>query len=568
VTARILVLAAAACLALGCSSAKPGSVLKASSPAFTDVSEESGIAFKHHTGADKRKYMPETVGSGCAFLDYNGDGRLDVLYINATDWPGVSAKKHRTSLYRNDGAGKFTDVAEAAGLGGDFYGMGVAVGDYDNDGHVDLYLTCLGPNHLFHNKGDGTFVDVTTRSGTEGLPVQPGGVRWKWSTGAAWLDYDRDGLLDLYVANYVKWTPKTDVYCATNGVKGYCAPDSYEGVPSLLYHNEGSGRFKEVGTDMGISTAVGKSFGVAVADYNEDGWPDLAIANDTSDNFLFLNQKGKGFSEEGLEAGLARSRAGITRAGMGIDVADWRNNGKYGLIIGNFAREGIAVFEGQEDASFKEVTQETTVGPTSLLYLTFGAFFFDYDLDGWQDIFAANGHIDDFIELKDAAVGYLEVPLLFRGGASGRFESRGPQSGAAFTKARVLRGAAHGDFDNDGDPDIAVVWNNHSGELWRNDGGNANQWLGLSLQGTKSNRDAIGAVVKVSAGNQTQKSYRHSGASFLSESDPRLLFGLGRASTAAVEIEWPSGTHSRFENVKSGVYYQAIEGKDSLLPQH
>jgi enediyne biosynthesis protein E4 len=533
-------------------------------PAFSDVSSASGIRFRHHSGADRRKFMPETVGSGCAFLDYNGDGRLDVFFVNGTDWPGPAAKPHRPALYRNNGGGAFTDVTVEAGLAQDTYGMGAAVADYDNDGHPDLYLTCLGPNHLYHNNRDGTFADVTARSGTMGEPVEPGGTRWKWSTSAAWFDYDRDGRLDLYVANYVRWTPKTDVYCATNGVKGYCAPDSYEGVPSLLYHNEGDGHFKEVGQATGIGASMGKSFGVAAADYNEDGWPDLAIANDTTDNFLFVNQAGRGFEERGLEAGLARSRAGITRAGMGIDVADWQNNGRLGLVIGNFAREGLALFEGLGDGSFREVSAESGVGPPSLLYLTFGTFFFDYDLDGWQDLFAANGHIDDFIELKDAAVGYEEVPLLFRGGPEHHFQNVGSESGPAFAKRRVLRGAARGDYDNDGDPDIAVVWNNRSGELWRNDGGNSRAWIGLALRGTRSNRDGIGAVVRMSAGRQTQTACRRSGGSFLSESDPRLHFGLGSASSGSIEIRWPSGSVSRFADVKAGRYYLAEEGQSKL----
>lgn len=531
---------------------------------FTDVSSAAGITFRHHSGADRRKYMPETVGSGCAFLDYNGDGRLDLLFVNSTDWPGPNAKPHHPALYRNNGDCTFTDVTAQAGLAADTYGMGVAVADFDNDGHPDLFLSCLGPNHLYHNRGNGTFEDVTQAAGVAGNPVEPGGVRWKWSTSAAWFDYDRDGKLDLYVANYVKWTPKTDVYCATNGVKGYCAPDSYEGVPSLLYHNEGSGRFREVSAEMGIGSNVGKSFGVAAGDYNGDGWPDLAIANDTSDNFLFVNQGGKRFEEQGLEAGLARSRAGITRAGMGIDLADWQNNGKFGLVIGNFAREGLALFEGGGDASFHEVSSESGIATPSLLYLTFGTFFFDYDLDGWQDIFAANGHIDDFVSLKDAAVGYEEKPLLFRGGPTHTFADVSAQSGPAFAQKRVLRGAAHGDFDNDGDGDLAVVWNNHSAELWRNDGGNSRRWLGLALRGTRSNRDGIGARVRVTAGGLTQSAYRHSGGSFMSESDPRLLFGLGSSDSAEVEVTWPSGASSRFVGVQAGKYYLVEEGQSNL----
>jgi hypothetical protein len=530
---------------------------------FTDVTASSGIAFKHHSGADRRKYMPETVGSGCAFLDYDGDGLLDLFYVNATDWPGPKARPHYPGLYRNQGDGTFVDTTDEAGLAFDTYGMGVAVADYDNDGDSDLFLTCLGPNRLYRNDS-GRFTDVTATAGVAGQPVEPGGLRWKWSSSAAWFDYDRDGRLDLFVANYVRWTPQTDVYCATNGVKGYCAPDSYEGVPSLLYRNEGGGRFRDVSQETGIGEHVGKSFGVAVADFNADGWPDLAVANDTTDNFLFVNQEGARFEERGLEAGLARSRAGVTRAGMGIDTADWQNNGRQGLVIGNFAREGLAVFEGLGDATFREVSEECGVGSPSLLYLTFATFFFDYDLDGWQDIFAANGHIDDFIELKDAEVGYEEVPLLFRGGPASRFTSVGAQSGPAFAVKRVLRGAAHGDYDNDGDQDISVLWNNRAGELWRNDGGSARAWVGFALEGTRSNRDGIGATIRLKSGGVTQTAVRRSGGSFMSESDPRLVFALGAERSASIEVTWPSGAEARYSGVQPGRYYRVREGQPRL----
>lgn len=509
--------------------------------------------------------MPETVGSGCAFLDYNGDGWLDLLFVNSTDWPGAGAKAHFPVLYRNNGDGTFTDGTREAGLAHDSYGMGVAVGDYDNDGRPDVYLTCLGPNHLYHNNGDGTFTDVTARAGTEGEPVEPGGLKWKWSASAAWLDYDRDGRLDLFVTDYVKWTPATDMYCSTNGLKSYCPPSNYEGNSCILYHNEGNGRFRDVSEETGIRGKVGKSFGIAQADYNGDGWPDLAVSNDTVDNFLFLNQEGKRFEERGPEAGIALSPGGAARAGMGIDAADWANDGRFGLVIGNFSREGLALYRGQPGGVFQEVSYPSNVGEPSLLSLTFGVFFFDYNLDGWQDIFAANGHIDDFVEMKDARVRYAQLPLLFTGGPDTHFRPAGPAAGDAFSIKRVLRGCAHGDFDNDGDPDVAVVWNNHQGELWRNEGGNRNGWVGLVLQGARSNRDGIGAVVRVSAGGLTQTAYRHSGGSFLSESDPRLSFGLGAEKRAErIEIVWPSGATSQYEHVEGNRYYLAVEGERAL----
>jgi hypothetical protein len=534
---------------------------------FKDISESAGIRFVHRNGAAGKKFMPETVGSGCAFLDYNGDGFMDLFFVNSTDWPGPKAKPHFPALYRNNGNGTFTDATKEAGLAIDVYGMGVGVGDYDNDGDADLFLTCIGPNHLFRNNGNGTFTDVTKEAGVAGRAVEPGGIRWKWSSSAAWVDYDQDGLLDLFVENYVKWTPDTDPFCGMNGVKAYCAPTNFEGVPSLLYRNLGNGRFEDVSDVSEIADAIGKSFGVAVADFNEDGWADLAVANDTKENFLFINREGKRFEERGLESGIAVSMEGVTRAGMGIDAADWRNDGRFGLIIGNFSRECLGLYHNTGKAAFKDSTYASNLGETSLLSLTFGVFFFDYNLDGWQDVFAANGHIDDFIHTKDAKVTYEQLPLLYRGQPSGRFVDGGKESGAALNMKRVLRGCAHGDVDNDGDPDIAVVWNNRRGELWRNDGGNTNQWMGLLLQGTRSNRDGIGALVKVAANGVTQTAYRHSGGSFLSESDPRLVFGLGSARQAdRVEVRWSGGGASQFENVTAGTYYLAVEGEKSLKP--
>lgn len=534
---------------------------------FEDVSEGAGVRFVHHTGARGKKFMPETVGSGCAFLDYDGDGWLDVLYINGTDWPAPDARPHLPALYRNNGDGTFTDRTREAGLALDVYGMGAAAADYDNDGDTDLFLTCIGPNHLFRNEGNGRFTDVTAAAGVAGRPVEPGGIRWKWSASAAWVDYDRDGKLDLFVENYVKWTPQTDPFCGESGRKGYCPPTNFEGVPNLLYRNEGGGRFRDVTDETGIGDHTGKSFGVAVADYNADGWPDLAVSNDTKENFLFLNREGKGFEERALEANIAVSPAGLTRAGMGIDAADWKNDGRPGLIIGNFSREGLALYQNDGTALFQDVSYAANVGETSLLSLTFGAFFLDFNLDGWQDIFAANGHIDDFVQIKESMIRYEQLPLLYRGGPSGRFEEVTAQSGPALAVKRVLRGAGAGDYDNDGDLDIAVVWNNRRGELWRNEGGSANQWIGFVLEGKESNRDGIGATLRLGAGGVTQSAYRHSGGSFLSESDPRPRFGLGGSRTADfLEVEWPSGKKARYERLAAGRYYRVVEGAERLEP--
>lgn len=559
-----------AAAAAGCGPARsiPVSSRPRTPVTFRDVSAESGISFQHRSGARGKKYMPETVGSGCAFLDYDGDGRLDLFYINSTDWPGPGAASHYPALYRNKGDGTFQDVTRAAGLALNVYGMGACVADYDNDGDADLFLTCIGPNHLFRNDGRGRFRDVTAEAGVAGRPVEPGGLKWKWSSSAAWVDYDRDGLLDLFVENYVKWTPATDPFCGVPGQKAYCAPNSFEGVASLLYRNLGAGRFQDVSDRTGIAEHVGKSFGIAVSDYNHDGWPDLAVSNDTKENFLFINREGRGFEERGLEAGIAVSPGGTARAGMGIDAADWRNDGTFGLVIGNFSREGLALYQGPaagQGNQFREVSYPANIGETSLLSLTFGVFFFDFDLDGRQDIFAANGHIDDFVHTRDSMVRYEQPPLLYRGERENRFTEVTSQSGPAMTARRVLRGCAHGDVDDDGDPDVAVVWNNRRGELWRNEGGSGARWIGLRLRGTKSNRDGIGALVRVTAGGTTQSAYRHSGGSFLSDHDPRLVFGLGGAARAdKIAVEWPSGQAAEFTNVEQGRYYDLVEGAAQL----
>lgn len=556
-------LAAGTAVLAGCGVSAPQAVPEREIT-FTDVSGAAGIRFAHHSGARGKKWMPETVGSGVAFLDFDGDGLLDLFFVNGTDWPGRDARPHHPALYRNRGDGTFSEVTREAGLAVDVYGMGVAAADYDADGRVDLFLTCLGPNHLFHNEGNGRFRDVTREAGVAGEPVEPGGLRWKWSASASWLDYDNDGRLDLFVTNYVKWTPETDVWCGDTGKKAYCPPTAFEGVPNLLYRNLGNGAFKNVSAETGIAEHVGRSFGVAAADYDGDGWVDLAVANDTKENFFFRNEGGKRFVERALEAGIAVSEEGRARAGMGIDTADWQNNGRFGLVIGNFSREGLALYSGTKGGSFQEVSYPSGVAEASLLSLTFGTFFFDYDLDGHQDIFAANGHIDDFVQMKDAAVTFEQKAQLFRGDGN-RFISQGASCGPAFATRRVLRGAAHADFDNDGDQDIAVVWNNHAGEVWRNDGGNQNRWVGFLLQGTKSNRDGIGAVVRITAGNVTQSAVRHSGGSFLSDSDPRVIFGLGKASHAeSLEVRWPSGAVSRFNQVEAGHYYRVTEGETAL----
>lgn len=533
------------------------------SPQFTDVTRAAGIEFKHNSGARGRKYMPETVGSGCAFLDFDRDGWQDILLVNSRDWPGVSGEAGLPALYRNLGNGTFEDVTRKAGIAVSTYGMGAAVADYDGDGWDDLYLTNLGANILYHNERNGSFRDVTRSAGASGCSAAgPDKVCWKWSSSAAWLDYDRDGRLDLFVCNYVRWSPERDLWCGVRGQKGYCPPDRYEPQPCLLYRNVGNGRFQDVSRETGIDAHPGKAFGVAVADYNEDGWPDIAVANDTFPNFLFRNESGKRFVEDSVVAGIAVGEKGNPRAGMGIDAADWDNTGRPGLVIGNFSTEGLALYRGEGDGVFTDVSHSTGLAGPSLLFLTFGLFFFDFDLDGFKDVFAGNGHIDDLVNRRDSRITYEERPLLYRNIDGRSFQETAESCGAPLRERRVVRGCAWGDFDNDGDPDILGNCSNGAAFLWRNDVP-ARKWLRVVLEGKESNRSGIGAVVRLSAGSLRQTALVRSGGSFLSESDRRPLFGLGPHRHAdSLEIHWPSGRMERVKGpLQAGHTYRVREGQ-------
>jgi hypothetical protein len=530
---------------------------------FLDISSDAGIAFTHCSGARGKKFMPETVGSGVAFLDYNNDGWPDIFFVNSTDWPGrPKTVHHYPALYRNNGDGTFTDVTMQTGLAIEVYGMGVAVGDYNNDGFADMFLTCIGPNHLFRNNGDGTFKDVTAKAGVAGVPVEPGGIRWKWSASAAWCDFDRDGVPDLFVCNYVHWTPETDVYCKNRaGQKAYCAPYNYEGVPCTLYRGRGDGTFEDVSDRTGISHYVGKSFGVIAADLNGDGWIDFAVTNDTSRNFFFVSERGSRFREVATESGFALSDTGQAKAGMGLDAADFENNGHVGLLAGNFSKECLSLYRNDGSGAFLDVAFPAGVAQPSLTFLTFGLFFFDFDLDGRQDIFTANGHISEFANESDSMITYRERPLLYHN-LGAKFKEVGEVSGPALDTRLVGRGCAWGDFDLDGDPDIAIVWNNGNGMLWRNEGRPKNHWIGLKLKGTRSIRDAFGAVIHVESGDMTQTIPLCSGGSFLSSRQPWPLIGLGKVATAEkIDIAWPSGMRTEIKDLAANHYYEIVEGE-------
>jgi len=521
-------------------------------PVFNDVTAQAGIRFVHNSGRAGKKYLPETLGSGCAFVDLDGDGWADILLVNSKDWT-PRGRRSVAALYRNNKNGTFTDITAGSGLDIEMYGMGVAVGDYDNDGRDDVYITALEGDRLFRNLGGGKFADVTKASGI---------VNANFGTSAAWLDYDHDGRLDLFVANYVQWQSKNDLWCSIDGAtKSYCTPESYKGTRSRLFHNLGDGKFQDVAEAAGIGDANSKSLGVTVFDFNGDGWADLFVANDTQPNKLYRNT-GKGtFVEMGMQAGVAYGEDGVARGAMGADAADYDGSGRPHLLVGNFSNQMLGLYHNEGNGLFVDEAPSSTVGRASLLSLTFGAFFFDYDLDGALDIFAANGHIEEEIGRVQPKVSYRQAPLLFRNLGNHKFENVTPQSGAALAKPVVARGAAYADYDHDGDLDVVVSTNNGPAMLLQNDGGNRNHWLNVKLVGTKANRDGIGAVVRVQSAAGKQWNTVRSGSSYCSASDLSMVFGLGTATTANVEVEWPGGVRQQFANVPAGQFITIDETK-------
>jgi enediyne biosynthesis protein E4 len=520
---------------------------------FTDVTAKAGIHFTHNSGRAGKKYLPETLGPGCAFFDADGDGWADILIVNGRDWkPGK--RRSLPALYLNNHDGTFRDATAGSGLDVEMYALGVAVGDYDNDGRDDVYVTALDGDHLFHNEGGGHFRDVTREAGIHNQG---------FGTSAAWLDYDRDGKLDLFVANYVQWSPDKDLWCSLDGVaKSYCTPESYKGTPSKLYHNLGNGKFEDVSHRAGIDDPTSKSLGVAVLDYDNDGWPDLFVANDTQPNKLYRNKHDGTFAEEGLEAGVAFGEDGVARGAMGVDAADYDRSGRAHLLVGNFANQMLGLYHNEGNGIFVDRAPSSAVGRASLLTLTFGVFFFDYDLDGKLDILAANGHIEEEIGRVQPKVQYREPPLLFRNLGGGRFEPVGGAMGADFNRPIVARGAAYADFDHDGDLDVLITTNHGPAYLFRNDGGNRNHWLRVRTVGTRSNRDGIGAVVRVASAGGPQWSMVRSGSSYCSQSELIQTFGLGRdAEATELEIDWPSGAKQKLGRVAANQTVTVVEGK-------
>jgi len=522
---------------------------------FRDVTAPAGIHFTHNNGAFGKKWLPETMGPGCAFIDYDNDGYPDILLTNGEEFPGHPHGGATTlKLYHNNHDGTFTDVTRKAGLAIPMYGFGVAVGDYDNDGFDDIFISALGQSHLFHNNGNGTFSEVTKAAGMWGPN--------EFSTSAAWVDYDRDGKLDLVIANYVQWTEQGDLYCTIDGShKSYCTPESYKGTSLRLWHNIGAGKFEDVTQKAGLGDPTSKSLGIAILDVNVDGWPDILIANDTQPNKLYINKQNGTFEERGVAAGIGFSEDGVARAGMGADAADYDRSGHASLIISNFANQMVSLYHNEGNGLFVDEAPQSEIGRGTLVTLGFGCFFFDYDNDGWPDIFVADGHIENEIERVQKRVSYAEPPHLFRNLGGGKFTEVTSQMGKAFAAPKVARSAAYGDIDNDGFPDILLTTNAGPSYLYHNEGG-TNQSLRIKLVGTKSNRDGIGTVVRVIAGNDKQWKMLRSGSSYLSQSELVLTFGLGSHTKAdAIEIQWPSGQVDKLSNINAGQTVTVQEGK-------
>lgn len=517
----------------------------AAQPRFVDVTRQAGITFRHNAAKAGKKLLPETMGAGCAFIDLDGDQYPDIVLVNP-----------RPAVYRNNRNGTFTDVSASSGIPAlGTFPMGVAAADYDNDGRTDLYFTALGGDRLLRNEGGLRFSDATAAAGIRNAA---------FGTSAAFLDYDRDGRADLFVANYVEWTAQGDLHCSLDGVsKSYCTPESYKGVSSRLYRNLGGGRFEDATARARISDGASKSLGVAVLDYNADGWPDLFVANDTQPNKLYRNLRNGTFQEEGMAAGVAFGEDGTARGAMGVDAADYDRSGRPHLLVGNFSNQMLGLYHNEGNGLFVDEAPRSTVGRASLLSLTFGAFFFDFDLDGWLDIFSANGHIEEEIARVQPKVRFAQAPLLFRNLGRGRFEDASAKYGPDLSKPRVARGAAFADYDRDGDLDVLVTANHGPAALLRNEARPPeNHWVGVKLEGGKSNRSALGAVVRVESGSGRQWAAVHSGSSYCSASDLVLNFGLGRdSSPVSIEIEWPSGVRQRLAGLQPDRYHVIQESK-------
>ena len=524
---------------------------------FLDVASAAGIRFQHDNAATSKKYLIETMGAGCGWIDYDQNGLFDLYLVNSAATKAYTPNKPpRSALYRNNGDGTFTDVTAQAGVGAEgLFGMGVAVGDYDNDGFPDLLVLGYGRCILYHNNGDGTFTDVSKKAGVENLG--------RWASSAAWFDYDNDGHLDLVIANYVDWTPESNHYCGDKGpgMRSYCHPGVYHGQAPTLYRNNGDGTFTDVSKASGVGLKPGNGLGVVTFDYDNDGWQDIFIANDNMPNFLFHNNRDGTFTETAYLAGVAVSGDGHSEAGMGVDAADTTGSGRMDLIVTHLDQQLARLYRNLGTLGFEDATFRSKLSYASFKLSGFGTCFLDYDNDGRRDLFIANGHVLDNVARYRSDVAYAEPKLMLRNTGGGMLENVSGRLGQDLMRRRVSRGVAVGDFDNDGDVDLLVSNNGGVPQLLRNDGGNTNHWLEILLIGTKSNRDGVGARVKLIAGDLVQYDQRKGGASYQSAPDPRLHFGLGRQTKVdTLEIKWPSGMVTRLRELPANRIIAVEEG--------
>jgi len=524
---------------------------------FEDVTKHSGITWVRRNGEFGKKWMPETLGGGGAFFDYDGDGYLDILLVNGDWWPGhkLDGKRPTPAVYHNNRDGTFSDVTSAVGMDVPMQGMGVAIGDYDNDGFDDICITCVGGCRLFHNEHGRRFTDVSAASG-----INTAG----WATSAAWLDYDNDGRLDLFVCHYIRWSPETDLFCGDQK-KSYCTPAHYHGESCRLYHNDGGGHFSDVTQRAGLMNENMKGLGVCTIDYDHDGLIDILVANDLAPNSVYRNNGDGTFKDVSLESGIAMAESGVPRSGMGIDAADYRNDGKLSVLIGNFSTQGIGLYSEVQKGSFRDNAHDAGIAQPSYPYVTFGTLFCDFDNSGWKSALITNGHVDDLIHEKEPDKQYRQPTLVFANQKNGAFADVTEASGLEAAKSLVGRGVCWGDFDNDGRPDLLLIQNKGAPLLLHNEAPIANHWITLELVGSKSNRDAYGAFVRLTARGMTQSDTVRSGSSYCSQSDKRLHFGLGDApAVETIDVRWPDGRQDIWHNLGANHFWQIAEGHEPV----
>ncbi|HVC47092.1 MAG TPA: CRTAC1 family protein [Terracidiphilus sp.] len=550
-------LASATAGAMGVAAPRMAGALGASTPQpyFRAIpATESGIRWTHTAGLSPNMYLPETVGAGCAFLDYDNDGWMDIYLVNSGPCDFYQAAKPlRNALYKNNRDGTFTDVTLKAGVQGSAYGMGVAVGDFDGDGLPDIYLTQYPRSILYHNNGDGTFTDVTAKAGVEAAG---------WATSAVWFDYDNDGRLDLFVCRFADFSKQKNVRCGTPGDYYYCKPNVYKPTANWLFHNNGNGTFTDVSRESGITASLSKAWGVVAADLNNDGRMDLFVGSDTAPNPLFLNQPGGHFVDNGLLAGVAYNPFGVARSGMGVDAADYDQDGWMDLFVANVDHEVYSLYRNDHHGAFVDVSMQTPIGPKTRMMSGWGLKFFDFNNDGDLDLIIANGHPDLEIHRNHPDLEYLQPMLLFEQ-SGGQWRNASKDAGLPFLQPIAGRGLALGDFDNDGAVDVLVTTNNGAPLLLKNLAGRRNHWLGVRLIGTKSNIDAVGAKVRWQSGDLLRHRTKVGGGSYLSSHDPRIVLGLGSRKTIDwLEVAWPQpgGATQRFRNLPIDRYITIREG--------